>query len=441
MMSRPLVDNQTRNLFLIAASLLALHALVLFLVLPHFEARLGQYYGVRFADAYDLIAKNLSAGYGYRFSPDTAPTLTREPGYPLLLAGLFKLFGPSIEAVRAANLLLAFIAAALTVQLARMASCDYKAQVAALALLLLHPGLLAVEARSGVEMPYIVCILLFLVSLQSAVLNERISAFVISGALLGMTCTVRSTLLLFPLLVPIYLLWARPEWTIKKTLGFSALLALTCALVMVPWTLRNYELVGKVIPTASVQGIAAHAGQYICEHLDSYDEFQALDTEASNKRAKMAAAQGYRFQSHYYLYFYDAKDEVSFNSGLNSAVWQRYKQNPVLFARCITQNVFNFWFAGKNLTATLTNVLIQVPYVLLAIFGAWAAVRGKKNSTLGLLALFGAYSVAVYLPIHAQARYGVPLIPLLAIFSAVGMSCWWRRKSDGPALPLPNAPS
>ena len=36
-----------------------------------------------------------------------------------------------------------------------------------------------------------------------------------------------------------------------------------------------------------------------------------------------------------------------------------------------------------------------------------------------LLLLFVAYTVAVYAPIHAQARYSMVLVPILSIFAAV----------------------
>ncbi len=36
--------------------------------------------------------------------------------------------------------------------------------------------------------------------------------------------------------------------------------------VLSPWITRNYFLTGKFIPTASVLGVSAQAGQYIGKH-------------------------------------------------------------------------------------------------------------------------------------------------------------------------------
>ena len=118
---------------------LLVYALVLFVVIPELSKVLGPRYGIGFADDYDALANSLALGQGYRFGPDLPPTMMREPGYPLFLAGVFALFGYSIEAARFANLVLAGVAAALVMRLARVAGFSRGAATLAAAIFLAHP--------------------------------------------------------------------------------------------------------------------------------------------------------------------------------------------------------------------------------------------------------------------------------------------------------------
>ena len=179
-------------------------------------------------------------------------------------------------------------------------------------------------------------------------------------------------------------------------------------------------LVGVPIPTASVQSVAAHAGQYICKNRTLASNFQALDRAAAAERATLAEQQGYSFESGYYILFYDPRDEVNFNGWLGKRVVDEYRRSPSLLGRCVLENAFNFWFEGDNWRSTTLNILAQLPYLVIGTLGGIVYMRRRGWRNIGLLVLFCCYAMSVYLPIHAQARYSVPLIPFLSLFAAVG---------------------
>src|SRR5579883_3033306 len=94
---------------LILSGAFVLTAVILFFVLPRATAALSSdyaRYSLGFADGYEAIADNLVSGRGYRFEPYASLIMMREPGYPLFLAGVFRLGGDRIEAARWANWLL-----------------------------------------------------------------------------------------------------------------------------------------------------------------------------------------------------------------------------------------------------------------------------------------------------------------------------------------------
>jgi 4-amino-4-deoxy-L-arabinose transferase-like glycosyltransferase len=416
---------------------LLVYALVLFVVIPALSRVLGPRYGIGFADDYDLLANSLALGQGYRFGPDLPPTLLREPGYPLFLAGVFALFGYSIEAARFANLVLAGGAAVLVMRLARVAGLGRGAATLAAAIFLAHPGTLIAAARGGFEIFFVFLLLLFLLALARATQGGTAKHYVLAGFFLGLAALTRSTVLLFPVVALGYLLLtARGAGErVRYCVRFAVLLAIAAA-VMSPWAIRNYRVAGEFIPTSTVQGVAAQTGLHICKGLSFDRGLQELDIQAAAERDTLARRLGHAFHGGYYQYFHTTRGEVAFNRYLLGEVIGEYRSDPLLWMKCAGQNLFNFWFAGKTWQVTAMNMALQVPFLMLAVFGAYWLWRTGQSRGIALPGLFILYLYALHVPIHAQARYSVPLVALLAIVASAGIVGLLRTRYDAPKAKL-----
>jgi hypothetical protein len=415
----------------VVVSVAILHVVVLFLVIPAVSSRLKTSYNQnQFADGYDLLAANLVAGNGYRFYPDTARTLMREPGFPVFLAGILLVAGSSITAVKIVNLIMTLVASWLTIRLAKRVVPDMQESHALLLalppiLVLVSPGMLIAESRGGVEVLFGLLVALFMLTVYRAIASNRLQDYVVSGAVLGLTVLVRSTPMLFPLFLLPYLLFFEAGRVSRLAICRNvAAMIVTMLIFLSPWIVRNYSLTGKIVPTASVLGVSAQAGQYINTHLFEGRPWWLLDREASRERDKIAVKQGYPFEDGlqgYYQTFYQSGDEIKFSSDLLHDVLSDYWKSPMLFLRCMGQNVFNFWFAGKTWMATRANLVAQLPYLIFPGIGIAFCVKRGQLRSLGPLLLFICYFWAVHIPILAQARYSIPLTPLLSIPGAVGL--------------------
>ena len=420
------------NIKVLAITIVMLHAAILFFVIPRLSPQVsGAYIPKIFGDGYDQLAENLANGTGYRFYPDTALTLMREPGYPILLAGLTKAFGASFTVVKISNMILAIATAWLLMRIGislmpRGAAQNTFLVLGPPVLFLFHPGVLIAESRGGVEMLFAFLITLLLLMIFKALASNRWQDYLLCGLVLGITVSVRSTPMLFP--VPLFAYMMIVE---RRRLSFIAIcrnimvMILTMIAVLSPWIARNYMLTGKFIPTGSVLGVSAQAGQYIGKHQFEGKPYWILDREAARERDRLAIGLGYPFEDGaegYYQTFYKTADEINFSNYLLKKVVAEYQGSPMLFVRCMTQNVFNFWFAGKTWNATAMNAMIQLPYLALAGLGAFRLIRTKSARTAGLLVLFVAYVMAVHVPILAQARYSIPLISVIAILASAGLA-------------------
>ena len=418
-----------KSVVLALLAALLLNAAIVLVGLPKVSSPLALTYNMGFGDLYDLIAKNLDQGNGYRADAAMGNTMLREPGYPLLLAAVFKLWGYGIQQARVVCVLLAFGAALLLLRLTRKITGDTMTALVAALLFLIYPGILVAEARAGVEIPCIFTMMLFMLALHGAVKTGSLWRYGAAGLLLGTAALVRSEVLLFPALLLVYLLFAAKVWAERRWMvGAIAVLALGTAVVMSPWIIRNYRLVHSFVPTATIGGFGAQAGLYACENTSLGEPFFLADGEAGLERKEIARQLGIPSRGPYFQLFYTPQDELAFSRALLNRVSTEYRSHPEVLAGCAAKNFFfNFWFLGKAPKSVLLNVLVQAPLLALALAGVVVFWKRKLLRNAGIILLYILYIPTVHAPMIAEARYSMMIAPFLATLAAIFLVWAWRR--------------
>jgi 4-amino-4-deoxy-L-arabinose transferase-like glycosyltransferase len=417
-----------KSIFLMLFTALLVNAAIVLVALPKMSADLAPNYNTGFGDLYDLIAKNLDQGNGYRVDPAMGNTMIREPIYPFFLAAVFKLGGYGIQQGRAASVLLAFGTALILMTLTRKITGDTMTALAAALLFLLYPVTLVAEAHAGIEIPYAFAVVLFILVLYLAMEKGSLLRFWTAGLALGVAVMVRSQILLFaPLLLVVLLVIARGWLERRKVVARFAVLTLGAGVVMSPWIIRNYVLVHQFVPSATVAGIAAQEGLYTCENAASEESFSLRQTRAGFERAEFATRLGKPFIGPYYQLFYTPQDEIAFNQALLRYVSTEYRSHPELLAKCAAKNLFfNFWFLGKTPRSILLNVVIQAPLIGLALGGVALLWKRGLLGKAGIVLLYILYIPVIQSPIIAHARHSMLIFPFLAILAAVCLLSAWR---------------
>jgi 4-amino-4-deoxy-L-arabinose transferase-like glycosyltransferase len=405
----------------IAVSILA--GLLLFFAVPMVPRISARSYSTGFADGYNLIAGSIANGTGYRWSADTGETMVREPGYPLLLAAIFRLFGEQLEPAQCVNWLLALGIALALFRLAHHIAEDSRVALLASLLFLLYPGTLIAESRGGVEILFIFTASLFMLSFYHAVKRGTLPRFFLAGLLLGATLQVRSTPAAFPVLWLLYGCMAARSFRqrfieLRKTVCLVA----GMAVVVTPWVIRNYLLVHKFVPTSALAGVALQEGQYTCQALSWNGDFYAAGQAAGRERGRLAEQLGIHFEGReYFQVFFDPNDEWRFNNLLFREGRDKYLARPGLLATCVARNTVNFWFLGKTFRITELNVLLQLPLLILAFSGlVFLRKQGQLGAMLPILIFAGSIFLA-HLPLVAEARYSVPVCAFLIIPASVAI--------------------
>lgn len=416
-------------------SILAVNALIIFVLIPAAGSHLGRFYNVdRSPDGYDQLAVNIAEGNGYRFYPDTAETLMREPGYPILLAGLFIAFGKSLTAVKLANIVMALVVAYLMTRLARRLSGSLLVIFGAPVLFLFHPETLIAESRGGVEILFALMLTLYMLTVYRAIKTGRWWKYLLSGGVLGLTLVVRSTPILFPLVLLGYLLVEERQMRQRRVaIRNIILMVIAMCVVLVPWVRRNYLLTAQFVPTASVLGVAAQAGLYLSTHHDIGN--MLTDQNAAWERNQLANDLGYHFKAGYYQYFYSSTEELAFSRYLFNRVVDKYESSPLLFVKTVAYNMFSFWCGGKTWKSVAMAAVVQFPLVALSGMAVVLGLRNGRVKDIAPLTLMIIYIVAVSVPILAQARYSAPLIPFLSILAFKALVSDRKRSSAARRMP------
>ncbi len=215
-------------IFLVALVVRALHFREVALFDP--------YYALPTVDdlQYDAWARRLAAGEGF---PDGV--LYLGPGYPLFMAAVYALFGASLPAVKAVQVVLGAGSCVLVWGIAREV---FDRRVAALAGLLaaFHAMLVfygATLMTVNLKVPLVLGLVFMLVRTLRA---PRSIGFAACGILLGMATLVQQTILpLAPLAVVWILVGMQGDFSLARRTGFAALFAASAFACILPITVHN----------------------------------------------------------------------------------------------------------------------------------------------------------------------------------------------------------
>jgi len=408
-----------KNAVLVGSAMVALKAILLFVAIPYLhEVFPLAYRAESFADWYDRIAMNLVEGNGYRVYPDTSETMLRMPGWVLVLAGIFSIFGPSLTATKAFNLLFSVASAGLAYVLGRRITNSHRLGLLVAAITLLHPAMLLADSRGGLESLLVLSIMAFMLLLYRALEAGGTRRFLLAGVALGVVLLVKPSVGLFPAFLFFYMLGRKLSFARLRhaTLSVGALV-LVAGAVLSPWIVRNYAISGQFVPTMTMGGLAAFQGLYVATHLSKGREHHVLLNEAAAQQEAIAKEMGIKFKRGFYPQFYDVSEEIRYYDHLGDIVKKRYMEQPALLLDVIGFNAIAFWIQGRTEKATILNTILVLPLLALALWGAYTGWR--QSLMVGPILLFIVAFVAAHLPIIGAARYQVPLIPLLAILACI----------------------
>ena len=343
----------------------------------------------------------------------------KAPGYPAWVGFWYSLVGASAFRVYVIQALLAPLTVLLTWALGRRVFTPRVGLVAAwivavFPLVFEYYGMLFPEA---LVIPLTLGVLLVLSHRRAP--DWRGAALL--GALIGVTLLIRPTS--FFLFAPVAVLWMISCGP-RRGAGLTAIAIAAAALVIAPWTIRNYEVTdGGFIPL-SVQDGAVYG---------------TFNDEAANDPENPYAWRFSLADPPEILTRMPRPDDAELRTGLQDAAFDYIADHPGSVAEAFYWNgIRRFWdlrspdevldeveFQGRSRAVRGIGLGLYWLLLPLAAYGAWA-IRGRRRLLWPLAALVLAASVAF--TIIGGTRYRAPLEPLVAIGAAVGLTRLWPER-------------
>lgn len=373
---------------------------------------------------YDGVARRLVRGWGY-VGLDFAPTAAWPPGYPVLLAGLYAAFGPSLLVAKLANVVLG----AGTVLLTNGIACELGRPLVGLvgaAILAVFPGyvLFAPLVLSETLFVFLVCLALWLFVRWHARGRSTPASWLGLGVLLGAASLVRGVgFFLLPAFASTRLaerasLWSTTRLTVAGVAGV--------ALALIPWMVRNQLRLGYPIMIASNGAISLYVGNSpIATGEHTFASKPHIDARFGHLR-KLPNPQR----------------EVETARAQTSAALAWMRDNPQRVVALIPAKVYHMFRRDRGAIDWLTDALARrfsVPgqralvavvdgyYVVVLALALLGARRFRPRDGPGAVAL--PLTVVWVTLLHAvfffgSNRFHVPLLPVLSVMAASQLVVW-----------------
>ena len=416
---------------------------------------------------YDMLARSLAQGHGFRWYAQVdldrfasfltfdlsslkdydprlgVSTSFRAPLYPAFLAVVYFFNGLDFSRFFAARLAQAIILGAplapltyfVAIRLSsffhsvemkdeRRKKLEWVARISAW-IVAAYPLLLVYPLGLGTENPFFVLLLASFLFLLLSVEKPTTSNFLLSGLFLGLTALTRSVILPFAGLA---VLWA---WLILKQKRGAILIAITFALSIFPWVIRNSLLHHKLTGIETSMGYNLYLGY----HPDgngsfifgpSLDLLSILDDAERDKVGAEKAIEFIREEPERVLSL--AINRLGFFFELEKRVLMYFYSNNMI------------GFVPLPLLLTILAIML-LPFVLISTSAALGLSLLRWRPEHILLGLLFVGYILPHVLILSEDRFHLALVPYIAILAAqlwVGgfgtLSARWQESTTGKIL-------
>jgi hypothetical protein len=193
-------------------------------------------------------AVDLAAGRG--LTVNGVPTAYWPVGYPLLLAGLFLLTGPSLLAAKILNVALSLGILWFSYRISKRLFASEAAGRMALLLLAFHPNQIAYTSLTASETPFVFLMLLGCLILVRK--GRRLGDDVLAGVVFGLGCLTKPTMLFVPAVFFGLSLLSRFRWA---SVASCLVVYGAMGFVILPWSVRNHGVFDRPVFIVTSGGI------------------------------------------------------------------------------------------------------------------------------------------------------------------------------------------
>ena len=378
------------------------------------------------------IAKSLATGKGFS-SPlprETGTTAWLMPGYPLLLALIFKFFGVYTTSAAIVTLTINCLASALTsIPVYHIAKTVFNRNVgyiAAAALAFYPPSIW--HALNTIWDTTVFAFLVMVLFAALVRLPERLNLknAALFGFFMGVVALVNAVIIAF---YPFVLVWLflRPLAKAQKVKSIVTM-CLVGSITFLPWIVRNYVVFDRLMLRSNF-GLEFKLG-------NSPKIWDAFESKGG-KHTSFWELGHPSIDEDEFLRF-ERLGEVNYLDQCFDDTMVFIRENPSKFLRLTLKRIQDFWLSEFDLgTVNPAKIFLSVSGVkklcymlpiLFMLIGIFFAARQKRE--IALLVAFILLLPVTYYTTHVIQRYRYPMEPIMLVLASYGFcGVIWKLKN------------
>ncbi|MBD3163275.1 MAG: hypothetical protein GF346_12430 [Candidatus Eisenbacteria bacterium] len=375
-------------------------------------------------DGYHLIAEHLHEGHGYRQFLSHPPTVQRPPGYPLFLAGLFRVAGIDYAAVQVVQALLGALGCWLLFLLGRWILDDRIGLVAA-ALYAVYPNSVQYASRLYAENLYYPLFFIFALLLCIASSSGWARAGLAAGIAWGMGILTRGTLLALPLALPLGIAVSpRHRAPARRWIRWVLPAAAGAILIVAPWTIRNARLTDSFVPVSAWGWAPFYHGIQCSKAMLHWGDLRRVDLEAFAERHRAVVERLYEGDDT--RAYASAREFVRHEEVARSLVLEEIRGDPAGFVLRGLVGIPFAWFQTLGPRMRILSLAIHLPLMILFV---WGVIRLSRRDREAFLRAWPALALILFVNlfqafVFPHVRYMSPAVALSFVFSGVAIAGW-----------------
>ncbi|HEY0264812.1 MAG TPA: glycosyltransferase family 39 protein [Granulicella sp.] len=363
------------------------------------------------------VGRALATGYGFSdpFQGHTGPTAWFPPLYPLLIGGVFKLFGVytklSAFALFTVN---SIFSAATAPAVYRIGLRSFNRRVALWSgwLWALYPAAMQYATHWIWDMAVTTCLFAWVIAIalkargigeqEPGKSTQTFRLWAVFGLLWAGIALLNSSLLLFLPFCGLWMAWPERRRLIPA-IARATLAAIIFLACLFPWTLRNYHVFHTLVPLRANFGAELYAGSLESNGGFPYGPSVAVYEAAPDMKR------------------YKNLGEIAFSHerlGMAKAIIHAY---PDRFRNYTLKRIWFYWAGVPHPIekSLLAEVIREINYCVISVSGvlglALALHRRRPGAILFAAAFF--FLPLTYYIVTVQARFRAPLEPILCVLS------------------------
>ena len=383
----------------------------------------GQPFYFADSDSYWQLGRAIAEGEPYQYrSPDAQ--LLRTPGYPLLLAGVFAVFGDDTT-VMSARIVGAIFGTLAVGIVGWWAAALFDARTGLLAgwIAALYPGAVSMGALVLSEAPFCPFMLLHLALwglAWRAGTNRGAVALALGGGAAGaMAALIRPSWLLFAPFALLIALMFDTRRARQVTIGLA--MAASFVLCMAPWWIRNAQVTGRFVGTTLQVGASLYDG--LNPTADGSSDMSFVPEFVAQQRADDRAATARPGDTFEYRL-----DRRLFGAALDWAGAHPARALELAWIKFV--RTWNVWPNEASLRSWPVRLAIlgtYVPLLVCGLVGLWRYTRWGWPYVLAWLP--AVYFTLLHVVFVGSIRYREPAMLALAVLAAGVLAGWTQRDS------------